>query len=57
MEKVTEETLRDWSHLQELLSVCQGKALYKVLLLLGVVYVLILLYCYSSTTDRGDLPK
>lgn len=25
MERLTEETLRDWDHLQELLSICEGK--------------------------------
>jgi hypothetical protein len=57
VEKATEETLKDWDHLKELLSVCEGKALYKVLLLLlgGVVHLLILWYYNSSKTDRGDL--
>jgi hypothetical protein len=27
VEKATEETLKDWDHLKELLSVCEGKAL------------------------------
>lgn len=26
IEKITEETLRDWSHLKELLSICEGKS-------------------------------
>lgn len=25
MERLTEETLRDWNHFKELLSVCEGK--------------------------------
>lgn len=29
MEKLTEETLRDWSHLKELLSICEGEAFYE----------------------------
>lgn len=31
VEKLTEETLRDWSHLKELLSICEGKAFHKSL--------------------------
>lgn len=30
VEKVTEEILKDWNHLKELLSICEGKASYKV---------------------------
>lgn len=26
MEKVTEETLRDWNHFNELVSICEGKS-------------------------------
>lgn len=32
MEKVTEEVLRDWNHLKELLSICEGRECYKFLL-------------------------
>lgn len=39
MEKVTEETLRDWSHLKELLSMCEGKAFYKIFLFGDIVYL------------------
>lgn len=30
MDKLTEETLRDWSHVQELLSACEGNNVLKV---------------------------
>lgn len=45
VEKLTEETLRDWSHLKELLSICEGKAFHKSSFsfsccILNVVYVL-----------------
>lgn len=29
MEKLTEEPLRDWNHLKELLSICEGEAFYE----------------------------
>ena len=37
MEKVTEESLRDWNHLKELLSICEGRACYKILLFVDFV--------------------
>ena len=45
MEKVTEEILRDWSHLKELLSICEGKAFYKILLLNFNILHLYIIWC------------
>lgn len=58
VEKLTEETLRDWSHLKELLSICEGKAFYKSLFFIPCLLQLLLcnlVYCCSPKTDRRDL--
>lgn len=42
MEKLTEETLRDWNHLAELLSICEGSTVLGIIALLH--YPLCLFY-------------
>lgn len=54
VEKVTEETLRDWNHLQELLSACEGKALYKVQLLLDQAAFLHILITAAAQRRIGE---
>lgn len=65
MEKLTEETLRDQSHLEELLAICEGNATINGIKKIWVclqqmalyLYVHFLLNSFSSTTDRRDLSK
>ena len=55
VEKLTEETLRDWSHLKNLLSICEGnKVLQMYCCYLVIAYLYVLYYFCSSKTDRGD---
>ena len=56
VEKLTEETLRDWNHLKELLSICEGNAFCKSLLPIMLEFCVSnsVQYC-SSKTNRRDL--
>lgn len=57
MEKLTEETLRDWTHLQELLSICEGKVFLDALFPYHGVLLCISVYYFSSKTNRRDLTE
>lgn len=54
MEKVTEETLRDWSHLKELLSICEGKAFYKILLFFNILYIYVIWCIIAAQRQIGE---
>jgi centromeric protein E len=54
VEKVTEEILRDWSHLKELLSICEGKAFYKILLFFNILYLYIISCIIAAQRQIGE---
>lgn len=58
VEKLTEETLRDWVHLKELLSFCEGKRnLHNFLDTSWFTALHFLLYSCSTETGRRDIPQ
>lgn len=54
MEKLTEETLRDWGHLKELLSICEGRALSGNLVFYVMLYFKCILCIISAQRQIGE---
>lgn len=57
MEKLTEETLRDRSHLKSLLCICEGKKFCKMYCLLSaelMITYLYVLYYFSAQRQIGE---
>lgn len=61
VEKITEETLRDWSHLKELLSICEGNTIDEVITEWSCIFMLFFLlldgliflcYLYITAAQR-----
>ena len=54
LEKLTEETLRDWGHLKELLSFCEGKGICIIFLTEFGLYLYIAYYVLVAQRQVGE---